>query len=64
MGTQEGAASVRNTKPTDEIEAGTGLAAARAEILAELERDGIPAAPIHVVMALIDRLAAGPGDES
>lgn len=55
---------MRNTKPTDEIEAGTGLAAARAEILAELERDGIPAAPIHVVMALIDRLAAGPGDES
>lgn len=33
--------------------------ATRAAAIAALERDGVPAAPIHVVMALIDRLAAG-----
>jgi hypothetical protein len=55
---------VQNANRTEEtdLEIEDDFEAKRAAAIAALERDGVPAAPIHVVMALIDRLAAG--DES
>lgn len=47
------------TDPRIEAKIENGPDTVRATAVTALEREGIPAAPIHVVMALVDRLAMG-----